>query len=76
MRKIGYDYNPREDPGGEKARSQGECSRCSGEIYSWEEYGVWAGETVCRECLLQEWEELTWEEKFRVMGYFPRGGEL
>lgn len=46
------------------------CSVCKCEIYSNEIYGMDdMGDSVCRDCLEEEWSKLADDEKFELLGY-------
>ena len=66
---IGYNYDPRGDPGGDIPAPAAFCCRCGQGIYSWEDYGVRDGKRLCPDCLEEDWDELTSREKFRLLGY-------
>ena len=48
------------------------CSKCGGEIYTGEEYGVYYDKIICADCLEDEWRHLSATEKFLFLGYEVR----
>lgn len=66
IERTGYGYSEDDAPAGL------ECSVCGQGIMSCEAYGECDGKVICSDCINEEWEELTDEEKFESMGYNVR----
>lgn len=49
------------------------CSVCGQDIYEGEKWGEFRGNTICSDCMEDEWRELSIEEKFYKLGYYVRG---
>lgn len=48
------------------------CSCCGDTILPGEWYGENEDDVVCPDCMRTEWDSLTDEEQFDIMGYIPR----